>query len=110
MFDGGPKPHGEMPPKRKARKKANSYEPSNLCKAVRLRVPEFSDPDRPPVCLEVDFPIAPINALSNLEGNAGKPIYQMSKWWARRRWPSRRLRNCCAVWGTKVPTYLSVGF
>ncbi|GAH73726.1 unnamed protein product, partial [marine sediment metagenome] len=37
------------------------------------------------VCLEVDFPIAPINALSNLEGNAGKPIYQMSKWWARRR-------------------------
>ena len=27
----------------------------------------------------------PINALSALEGNAGKPIYQMSKWWARRR-------------------------
>ncbi|OYV73395.1 MAG: hypothetical protein B7Z74_04005, partial [Deltaproteobacteria bacterium 21-66-5] len=25
------------------------------------------------------------NALSILEGNAGKPIYQMSKWWARRR-------------------------
>ncbi|MEZ6152340.1 MAG: DUF1156 domain-containing protein [Pirellulaceae bacterium] len=23
--------------------------------------------------------------MSSLEGNAGKPIYQMSKWWARRR-------------------------
>src|SRR6266566_1487523 len=39
----------------------------------------------PQTCLEVDFPLVPINALSALEGNAGKPIYQMSKWWARRR-------------------------
>lgn len=61
------------------------YEPPNLGKAIRLPVPDFSDPHRPKVCLEVDFPIVPINALSNLEGNAGKPIYQMSKWWARRR-------------------------
>jgi putative DNA methylase len=59
--------------------------PLNLAKAVRLPVPDFSDPNRKPVCLEIDFPIAPINALSQLEGNAGKPIYQMSKWWARRR-------------------------
>jgi hypothetical protein len=36
-------------------------------------------------CLEVDFPILPINQISQIEGNAGKPIYQMSKWWARRR-------------------------
>lgn len=61
------------------------YEPPNLGKAIRLRVPNFNDPHRPLVCLEVDFPIAPVNALSSLEGNAGKPIYQMSKWWARRR-------------------------
>ncbi|MDR0466506.1 MAG: DUF1156 domain-containing protein, partial [Deltaproteobacteria bacterium] len=54
-------------------------------KALRLSVPDFSDLLRKPVCLEVDFPIAQINALSDLEGNAGKPIYQMSKWWARRR-------------------------
>jgi len=73
-----------MPAKKKARKKTNGYEPPNLGKAIRLPVPDFSDPYRPPVCLEVDFPIASINALSNLEGNAGKPIYQMSKWWARR--------------------------
>lgn len=57
----------------------------NVGKAIRLEVPDFNDPNRKPTCLEVDFPIAQINALSNLEGNAGKPIYQMSKWWARRR-------------------------
>ena len=59
--------------------------PPNLGKAVPVPVPDFSDPKRPKTCLEVDFPIVPINALSQLEGNAGKPIYQMSKWWARRR-------------------------
>jgi putative DNA methylase len=59
--------------------------PEKLGKAVRLPVPDFSDPLRRLTCLEADFPIARINALSNLEGNAGKPIYQMSKWWARRR-------------------------
>ncbi len=47
-------------------------------------MPDFGDPNRPKTRLEVDFPIVPINALSALEGNAGKPIYQMSKWWARR--------------------------
>ncbi len=71
-------------PKR-SRKKKRGYEPPNLGKAIHLDVPNFDDPDRPPVCLEVDFPILPINELSYLEGNAGKPIYQMSKWWARRR-------------------------
>lgn len=80
-----PKPEDETPAKTKAPKKKNGYEPPNLGKAIRLPVPDFSDPGRPHVCLEVDFPIAPINALSNLESNAGKPIYQMSKWWARRR-------------------------
>jgi adenine-specific DNA methylase len=33
----------------------------------------------------VDFPILPVNQVAIIEGNAGKPIYQMSKWWARRR-------------------------
>ncbi|NCC36308.1 MAG: DUF1156 domain-containing protein, partial [Chloroflexia bacterium] len=46
---------------------------------------DFSDPDRPPTCIEVDFPIIPINEIAAIEDNAGKPIYQMSKWWARRR-------------------------
>jgi hypothetical protein len=77
-------------PKPNDRKNGNSAqkggcEPPILGKAIRLPVADFSDANRPHVCLEVDFPIAPINALSSLEGNAGKPIYQMSKWWARRR-------------------------
>lgn len=59
--------------------------PTNLGKPIRVLVPDFSNPKRAKTCLEVDFPIVPVNALSKLEGNAGKPIYQMSKWWARRR-------------------------
>lgn len=46
---------------------------------------DFSDPNRPKTCIEVDFPILAINQIAQIEGNAGKPIYQMSKWWARRR-------------------------
>ena len=46
---------------------------------------DFSDPQRPLTCLEVDFPIIPINQVAVVEGSARKPIYQMSKWWARRR-------------------------
>ncbi|OPX92063.1 MAG: hypothetical protein A4E52_00167 [Pelotomaculum sp. PtaB.Bin013] len=75
--------------------------PPNLGKAVRLKVPDFSDPGRPKTCLEVDFPIAPINALSALEGNAGKPIYQMSKWWARRR--SSVFRSTLIAAATEAP-------
>jgi hypothetical protein len=84
---------------KKARKRDN--EPPNLGKAIRLPVVDFGNPDRPPVCLEVDFPIAPINALSNLEGNAGKPIYQMSKWWARRR--SSVFRSLLIAAATEAP-------
>jgi len=52
---------------------------------VSVETVDFSDPNRPKTCLEVDFPILPINQIAAIEGNAGKPIYQMSKWWARRR-------------------------
>ncbi|NLG01397.1 MAG: DUF1156 domain-containing protein [Lentisphaerae bacterium] len=75
--------------------------PEKLGKAVRLPVPDFSDPKRKLTCLEADFPIAQINALSNLEGNAGKPIYQMSKWWARRR--SSVFRSMLIAAGTETP-------
>ena len=54
-------------------------------KAAALETVDFSDPNRPKTCLEVDFPILPVNQVAVIEGNAGKPIYQMSKWWARRR-------------------------
>jgi putative DNA methylase len=52
---------------------------------VAMETVDFSDPNRPKTCLEVDFPILPVNQVASIEGNAGKPIYQMSKWWARRR-------------------------
>lgn len=87
--------------KRKKNGKNGGYEPPNLAKAIRLPVPDFSDPNRRKTCLEVDFPIAPINALSKLEGNAGKPIYQMSKWWARRR--SSIFRAMLIAAGTEAP-------
>lgn len=54
-------------------------------KAVAVETVDFADPQRPKTCLEVDFPILPVNQVATIEGNAGKPIYQMSKWWARRR-------------------------
>ena len=75
--------------------------PDKLGKSVRLPVPDFSDPNRKLTCLEADFPIAQINALSNLEGNAGKPIYQMSKWWARRR--SSVFRSMLIAAATEAP-------
>jgi hypothetical protein len=52
---------------------------------VAVETVDFSDPNRPKTCLEVDFPIIPINQIAAIKGNAGKLIYQMSKWWARRR-------------------------
>lgn len=54
-------------------------------RAVELETVDFNDPQRPKTCLEVDFPILPVNQVATIEGNAGKPIYQLSKWWARRR-------------------------
>ena len=51
--------------KSKADKQAELL-PDKLGKAVKLPVPDFTDPKRKPTCLEADFPIAQINALSNL--------------------------------------------
>src|SRR6516164_1371961 len=68
-----------------AKKNSGNVGPAYLGKPIHVLVPDFSDSKRAKTCLEVDFPIVPVNALSQLEGNAGKPIYQMSKWWARRR-------------------------
>lgn len=94
----------EKPKAEKKRSKAvkqAGHLPEKLGKAIRLPVPDFSDPNRRPTCLEADFPIAQINALSTLEGNAGKPIYQMSKWWARRR--SSVFRSLLIAAATEAP-------
>lgn len=70
-------------------------------KAVAMETVDFSDPNRPKTCLEVDFPILPVNQVAVIEGNAGKPIYQMSKWWARRR--SSVFRSMLISAATKAP-------
>ena len=84
--------------------------------AVGLETVDFADPDRPPTCLEVDFPILPVNQVAAIEGNAGKPIYQMSKWWApaavervpgaadRRRGPRARTIRRTPPSGSGTPT------
>ncbi len=70
-------------------------------KPVALETVDFNDPNRPKTCLEVDFPILPINQIAAIEGNAGKPIYQMSKWWARRR--SSVFRSMLIAAAAKAP-------
>jgi adenine-specific DNA methylase len=70
-------------------------------RAVALETVDFNDPYRPKTCLEVDFPILPVNQVAVIEGNAGKPIYQMSKWWARRR--SSVFRAMLIAAATKAP-------
>ncbi|MCX6926384.1 MAG: DUF1156 domain-containing protein, partial [Verrucomicrobia bacterium] len=103
LTSGGPAPVTTAKPKKpKAEIALDAASlPPNLGKATRLPIVDFNDPNRPPTCLEVDFPIAEISALSRQEGNAGKPIYQMSKWWARRR--SCIFRAILIAAGMRVP-------
>lgn len=71
---------------------------------LHLETVDFSDPNRPKSCLEVDFPVIPVNRVSALEaasGAAKKPIYQMSKWWARRQ--SSVFRAMLIAAATKAP-------
>ena len=75
---------------------------TNAGRPLSLETVDFSDPNRPKTCLEVDFPILPINYVAAIEGNAGKPIYQVSKWWARRR--SSVFRSMLLAAALKAPT------
>ena len=70
-------------------------------KIVEMETVDFGDPQRPKTCLEVDFPILSVNQVAAIEGNAGKPIYQMAKWWARRR--SSVFRSMLIAAATKAP-------
>lgn len=65
---------------------------------------DFSDPNRAKTCLEVDFPILPINTIATIEGKGSgalKPVYQTMKWWARRR--STVFRQLLIAAATKAP-------
>jgi putative DNA methylase len=73
-------------------------------KAVALETVDFNDANRPKTCLEVDFPILSVNQVATIEaasGAAKKPIYQMSKWWARRQ--SSVFRSMLIAAATKAP-------
>ncbi|MEA3360871.1 MAG: DUF1156 domain-containing protein, partial [Thermodesulfobacteriota bacterium] len=77
----------------------------NAGKAWDCETVDFAEPGRPPTCLEVDFPILPINAISSIESTSGaakKPIYQMSKWWARRQ--SSIFRSMLLAAAMKAPS------
>jgi putative DNA methylase len=71
---------------------------------LHLESVNFSDPQRPKTCLEVDFPIIPVNRVSTLEASSGaatKPVYQMGKWWARRQ--SSVFRTILLAAATRAP-------
>ena len=73
-------------------------------KAVALETVDFNDPNRAKTCLEVDFPILSVNQVATIEaasGAAKKPIYQMSKYWARRQ--SSVFRSMLIAAATKAP-------
>jgi adenine-specific DNA methylase len=73
-------------------------------KPADVETVDFSDPNRPKTCLEVDFPILPINQITAIEGKGSgalKPIYQVMKWWARRR--SSVFRAMLIAAATKAP-------
>jgi putative DNA methylase len=82
MARGSSVPRGKTKAQRVAEEVARAV---GAGRAVHVETVDFNDPKRPKTCLEVDFPILPVNQVAIIEGNAGKPIYQMSKWWARRR-------------------------
>ena len=71
---------------------------------VAFETVDFSDPNRPRTCLEVDFPIMRVNEVAYKEalGPCTKPVYRAGKWWARRR-PSV-FRQLLISAATKCPT------
>jgi putative DNA methylase len=73
-------------------------------KAVALETVDFNNQNRAKTCLEVDFPLVPINEIAGLEAATGalkKPVYKMSKWWARRQ--SSVFRAMLIAAATKAP-------
>jgi len=69
-----------------------------------LETVDFSNSNRPKTCLEVDFPILPINEIAKVESSSGagrKSIYTMSKWWARR--PSSVFRSTLIAAALRAP-------
>lgn len=92
---------GETKPERIAKAVAAAVQAG---KEWHLESVDFGDPDRPKTCLEVDFPILPINLIAGPEmtsGAAKKPVYTWQKWWARRS--SHVFRAMLISAATKAP-------
>ena len=69
-------------------KRDENKQAPEIGKKFKFETVDFSDPNRPKTCIEVDFPIEPINKIATIEGKGSgalKPVYQVMKWWARRR-------------------------
>ena len=65
---------------------------------------DFTDPNRPKTCLEVDFPILFANRNAAVESSSGaavQPVYKASKWWARR--PASVFRAILIAAASKAP-------
>lgn len=96
-----------MPAKKKNKQEQLAKDIADLVGAGKewhLESVDFSDPNRPKTCLEVDFPIVPINNLANIESTTSalkRPLYMMSKWWARR--PESVFRALILSACTKAP-------
>lgn len=78
--------------------------PSEQADKIKIESLNFDDLNRPRSCLEVDFPILKVNEVAALEVDppCKKPIYMMSKWWARRS--SAVFRALCTSAALKAPT------
>ena len=55
----------------------------NSGKAWDCETVDFADPNRPPTCLEVDFPILPINQIAAIEGNSRQYCPGGNEAWAK---------------------------
>lgn len=73
-----------MPKKKQSNNEKLVADLMSVGKSARVDTVNFSDPNRPKTCLEVDFPILPVNHIAGVETNARKPIFTMSKWFAPR--------------------------
>ena len=51
----------------------------NAGKAWDYETVEFADAGRPPTCLEVDFPILPINQIAAIEGKGSGRFFRWKK-------------------------------
>ena len=64
---------GQTKPATKAQRVARAVADAvGAGRAVQLETVDFNDPNRPKTCLEVDFPILPVNQVAAIERQRGQ--------------------------------------